>query len=78
MINNFNSFFTGVTMLYSFFISPAKIQERIDLTLTELVRKVSKRRIEPHVKALVFEVCCNDSTGEDVEVPYVRYELPQN
>jgi len=65
----------GVTMLYSFFISQAKLQERIDLPLTELVRKVSKKKIEPHVKALVFEICCNDDTGEDVEVPYCVYKL---
>uniref|UniRef100_A0AAR2M1Q8 E1 ubiquitin-activating enzyme n=1 Tax=Pygocentrus nattereri TaxID=42514 RepID=A0AAR2M1Q8_PYGNA len=29
----------------------------------------------PHVKALVFELCCNDLTDEDVEVPYVRYTI---
>lgn len=68
----------GVTMLYSFFLSADKIRERNDMTLTELVRRVSKKRIEPHVKALVFEVCCNDREGEDVEVPYVRYSLPKN
>jgi len=29
------------------------------------------------VKALTFDLCCNDEEGEDVEVPYVRYELPR-
>jgi len=66
----------GVTMLYSFFINAARLQERINMPLSELVKKVSKKRIESHVKALVFEICCNDEEGEDVDVPYVVYKLP--
>ncbi|XP_071033446.1 ubiquitin-like modifier-activating enzyme 1 isoform X2 [Parasteatoda tepidariorum] len=66
----------GVCMLYSFFLQEQKRRERLDLKMSEVVEKVSKRRIEPHVKALVFELCCNDADGEDVEVPYVRYTLP--
>ncbi|XP_008488261.2 ubiquitin-like modifier-activating enzyme 1 [Diaphorina citri] len=37
--------------------------------------KVSKKKIEPHVRALVFELCCQDESGEDVEVPFVKYNL---
>lgn len=66
----------GVSMLYSFFLAPARLQERLDLPMTELVRRVSKKKIEPEVRSLVFELCCNDEDGEDVEVPYVRYVLP--
>lgn len=43
--------------------------------MSEVVRKVSKKKIPPHVHALVFELCCNDKDGEDVEVPYVKYNL---
>lgn len=65
----------GNTLLYSFFLSKEKREERLGLKMTEVVKRVSKKRIEPWVKSLVFELCCNDDTDEDVEVPYIRYVL---
>ncbi|XP_037956761.1 ubiquitin-like modifier-activating enzyme 1 isoform X2 [Teleopsis dalmanni] len=67
----------GVSMLYSFFMPKTKCAERLPLPMTEVVRRVSKKRIESHERSLVFEICCNDEEGEDIEVPYVRYTLPQ-
>jgi len=65
----------GVVMLYSFFMDKKKLNERLNMKLSEVVEAVSKKPIAPHVKALVLEICCNDLDGNDVEVPYVRYSL---
>lgn len=65
----------GNVLLYSFFLSKEKREERMGLKMTEVLKRVSKKRIEPYVKSLVFELCCNDENDEDIEVPYVRYVL---
>ncbi|OWK14948.1 hypothetical protein Celaphus_00000471, partial [Cervus elaphus hippelaphus] len=65
----------GVSMLYSFFMPPSKLKERMDQSMTEIVSRVSKQKLGHHVQALVLELCCNDEDGEDVEVPYVRYTI---
>ncbi|VDP72294.1 unnamed protein product [Echinostoma caproni] len=64
-----------VSMLYAFFMPEARKKERLAMPLEQLVETVSKKRIPSHVRALVFDLCCSDTNGEDVDVPYVRYRL---
>lgn len=65
----------GVSMLYSSFTSPAKLKERMPMPLSKVAQTVGKMELSESEKYLVFEVCCNDESGEDVEVPYIRYRF---
>jgi ubiquitin-activating enzyme E1 len=65
----------GVAMIFSFFMNAAKRKERLATRLSEVVQKISKRKLQKHEKYLVLEMCANDTDGEDVEVPYIRYKF---
>jgi len=65
----------GVVMLYSFFMDKKKLKERLEMPLSKVVETVSKKELPSHVRALVLEICCNDTEGNDLEVPYVKYVL---
>src|SRR5437773_12428861 len=64
----------GVTLLYNSFFA-SKHTNRMNMTLPKLVEFVSKKPVAPHQKDLIFEICADDETGEDVEVPFVRVDL---
>lgn len=65
----------GVSMLYSSFTSAAKLRERMPMPLSKVAQTVGKMEFTPAQNYLVLEVCCNDASGEDVEVPYIRYRF---
>lgn len=65
----------GVTLLYASFFPPKKVNERLAMNLTTLIKTVSKKELPEHVKNLIFEICCDDKEGEDVEVPYINVKL---
>ena len=66
----------GVSMLFSFFMPPGKSKERMGMTMEAIVEEVQKKKIDPHEKYLIFEIVCDDVNGDDVEVPFVTYRLP--
>ncbi|CAN3360773.1 ubiquitin-activating enzyme E1 1 [Diutina catenulata] len=63
------------SLLYASFFPKKKLADRLQLPLTQLIKEVSKKPVPEHVKHLVFEICCDDKEGEDVDVPYVCVKL---
>lgn len=66
----------GVSIL--FMTNSPRNAERMNLPLCEVVRRVSRKKLEPHVRALVFQLSCENKQGDDVEVPDVRYRIPDS
>ena len=65
----------AVSILHSFFSQPSKKEERMKMTMTDLVENVTKKPIDPNAKYLTFEVICVDKDDQDVEFPPVRYRI---
>lgn len=66
---------SGVSLLYASFFPPAKLKDRYGLKLSELVAQISKKPIPEHQKNVIFEICADDESGEDVEVPYIMMKM---
>ncbi|KAL9099513.1 MAG: hypothetical protein Q9163_004993 [Psora crenata] len=66
---------SGVSLLYASFYPPNKLKDRMGLKMSELVKTVSKKPIPDHQKNVIFEMTAEDTTREDVEVPYVVVKL---
>ena len=35
--------------------------------------QVTKKKLDPSCTFLIFEACCSDEEGEDVDLPYIRF-----
>ena len=66
---------SGVSLLYASFYPPTKLKDRMGLKMSELVETVSKKAIPDHQRNVIFEMTAEDTTEEDVEVPYVMVKL---
>jgi ubiquitin-activating enzyme E1 len=66
---------SGVSLLYASFFPKAKLADRFGQKLSELVASVSKKAIPEHQKNVIFEIVAEDTTGEDVEVPYIMMKM---
>lgn len=64
-----------VSLLYASFFPPKKVKEKLDMKLTKLIKSVTKKDLDGHIKTLILEVCTDDLEGEDVEVPYITVAL---
>ncbi|EHK98705.1 putative Ubiquitin-activating enzyme E1 1 [Glarea lozoyensis 74030] len=66
---------SGVSLLYASFFPPTKLKDRYTMKLSELVEHISKKPVPDHQKNVIFEICVEDQSGEDVEVPYVMMKM---
>lgn len=66
---------SGVSLLYASFFPAAKKKDRLDLKMSELVKFVSKNAVPEHQKNVIFDLCVDDQSGEDVEVPYLMVKM---
>lgn len=65
----------NVSMLYSFFMNKDKVKTRMQMPLSKVAVDASKKELPTHVRNLVLEIIATDSTGEDAEVPYIKYKF---
>ncbi|GAB7346808.1 hypothetical protein MBLNU459_g1906t1 [Dothideomycetes sp. NU459] len=66
---------SGVSLLYASFYAASKNKDRLPLRMSELVETISKKPIPEHQKNVIFEITAEDTTEEDVEIPYVMLKL---
>uniref|UniRef100_A0A914PBE5 Ubiquitin-activating enzyme E1 C-terminal domain-containing protein n=1 Tax=Panagrolaimus davidi TaxID=227884 RepID=A0A914PBE5_9BILA len=65
---------SGVSLLFAFFQS-AKARERLNMDVIDAVEHISHTKIPEYRRSIVLEVACNDEKGDDVEIPYIKYNL---
>jgi ubiquitin-activating enzyme E1 len=51
------------------------MKARMSMKMSEVVKEVTKKDVDPNKVFMIFEVCATDEEGEDVEIPYVRYRM---
>lgn len=66
---------SGVSLLYASFYNKAKLKDRMDLPLDQLIETISKRPIPSHQKSVIIEITADDQSQQDVEVPFVLLKL---
>ncbi|KAJ9501196.1 E1 ubiquitin-activating protein [Exophiala xenobiotica] len=62
---------SGVSLLYASFYPPNKTKDRMPLKMSKLLETISKKPIPSHQSNIIFEITAEDTTEEDVEIPYV-------
>jgi len=66
----------GVSMLYSSFANKAKLAERLPKKMSVICEEIKKSPLPENQLFLTFEICVDDiESGEEVEVPYVKYRF---
>lgn len=62
---------SGVSLLYASFYPVSKTKDRMPLKMSKLLETISRKPIPDHQKNIIYEITAEDTTEEDVEIPYV-------
>lgn len=65
----------GSTMLYGYIRQKEKLEERLNTTIPKLVEMIGGKPVPAHQRYIVLECLAEDQQGEDVDVPYIRYQV---
>uniref|UniRef100_A0AC35FUY2 Ubiquitin-activating enzyme E1 C-terminal domain-containing protein n=1 Tax=Panagrolaimus sp. PS1159 TaxID=55785 RepID=A0AC35FUY2_9BILA len=65
---------SGVSLLYAFFQS-GKARERLNMDVVDAVEHISHTKIPDHRRSIVLEAACNNENGDDIEIPYIKYNI---
>jgi len=70
---------TGLSVIYApHFMKQASRANDMKRKISEVYESVTKTIIPPHVRALIFDIMCEDLEGNDIEdLPYIKYILPE-
>jgi len=64
----------SASIIYAFFMTKDKLQDRLHKKLTEVITSVNPKAIPPTKSSVVLEVCCNRlEDDEEADVPFVKY-----
>jgi len=61
----------GKSLLYAEFLPRKKLQDRMPLSLIDLITTIGKVTLPPSETTISFSISCTDAKGDDVEVPDV-------
>lgn len=65
----------GTTLVYASFLK-SKHKHRLPVKITRVLRKISGKPIEAHVKTIILEVCGEDDEGNEVEdIPFISLNI---
>ncbi|KAH6557154.1 hypothetical protein KP509_1Z131100 [Ceratopteris richardii] len=65
----------GKSLLYAEFVPKKKLQERMPLTLVDLITAIAKVSIPANEKMVIFSISCLDASDTDVDVPDVVVQV---
>jgi ubiquitin-activating enzyme E1 len=63
------------SVMMSCLLTPDELAQRLALPLSRAVELVTGSTLPGHVKSLRLEINCVDAAGQDLEVPFVKYNF---